>query len=222
MRVLVVDTNPMFCYGVTRLLQQEVGCQEVWEAQNGAEALEKAQALRPDIVLIDVHLPGIDGVETARQLKERLPSIKIVMLTDLEQEEELWEAIRAGAQGYLSKQIAPEGLYRTLSGLLKGEVAISRTATAMLYKKFIALSVHDPEADQPNAALSPREQEVLHLLPTGMGNKEIALKLGISENTVKSHLKRILLKLHLGNRVQAVIYALRLGEDYDTLSAQRG
>lgn len=220
MRVLVVDTDPMFRYGVTSLLQREVDGRVVGEARNGTEALEKTQALRPDIVLIDVHLPGINGLEIVRHLKEVLPSVKIVILTNLEQDEELLEAVKAGAQGYLLKQIEPRGLYRTLSGLLNGEVAISRTATATLCKKFTALTRHDPGADRPGVELSPREREVLQLLATGAKNEEIGSRLGISKNTVKSHLNRILLKLHLENRVQAVIYALRLRAEDETTESQ--
>jgi DNA-binding NarL/FixJ family response regulator len=220
MTVLVVDADPMFRYGVTSLLQQEVDCQLVGEARNGAEALEKAQALSPDIVLMDLHLPGINGLEIAQRLKELLPSVKIVILTSVEQDEELLEALKAGFQGYLSKQIDPGGLHRTLRGLFKGEVALSRAATATLCKKFTALTLHNPGTDRPAAELSPREDEVLQLLPTEMSNKAIAASLGISENTVKSHLKRILLKLHLENRMQAVIYALRLRAEDATTESQ--
>lgn len=209
MKVLVVDADPMFRYGMGRLLQQQVDCEVVGEAQQGQEALEKAQTLRPDVVLMDVSLPGMDGLETARQLRAVLPQVKIVLCTSAEQDDECLQAIRAGAHGYLPKQIEPAGLSRALRGVCHDEVALSRATTTTLFEACAGLLQTAAEARCSCEVLSLREEEVLWLLATGMGNKAIASRLCISENTVKSHMKHILRKLGLTKRVEAAAYALR-------------
>lgn len=211
MRILIVDANPMLWHGVTSLLRQQTDFEVVGKVQNGVEAVQKAQELRPDIILIAIHLPQVDGLEVARKVKQILPHVEIVLFTSSEKDEELLESIMAGARGYLLKQIMPEGLSQALRGVVRGEVAISRAACTKLFEAFADLNRNGPENRCLHEAPSPREWEVLQSLVIRASNKEIAATLGISEHTVKSHLKKISAKLHLKNRVQAVTYALRFG-----------
>ena len=210
-RVLLVDDHALFRSGVASLLRQEPGFEVVGEADNGLEALEKAQELMPDVILMDIYMPEIGGLEATRRIKALLPYVKIVILTVSEEEADLFEAIKAGAHGYLLKHIEPAEFFRNLRGVFRGEAPLSRTAAAKLLKEFARLAQGVPDAVSPQEKLSPREQEVLELLTQGATNKEIASSLNISENTVKNHLKNILEKLHLENRVQAATYALRTG-----------
>jgi DNA-binding NarL/FixJ family response regulator len=208
MRILIVDANPALWGGVISLLRQQADFEVVQEVQNGAEAVKKAQELRPDIILMDIHLPEVDSLEVARRIKRLLSDAKIVLFTNAERDEELLESSIAGAQGYLLKQIRPEALYQALRGVVQGEVAISRAACTRLFEAFVRLHCHSPGKHYLHEVLSPREREVLQALVVGASNKEIASTLGISEHTVKSHLKKISTKLHLRNRVQVVTYAL--------------
>ena len=209
-RVLVVDDHALFRKGVTSLLRGAEGFTVVGEAQDGRDAVAKALALQPDVVLMDVYMPGMDGIEAARRIKAALPSTKIVVLTVSEEDQKLFEALRAGAQGYLLKNVEPEELFRTLRGVVRGEAFVTPSMAAKILEEF-ARQVRPPQKGTPSAGLSPREREVLELLTRGSVNKEIAAALEISENTVKNHLKNIMEKLHLENRVQVVAYALREG-----------
>lgn len=182
----------------------------VGEAENGVEGLEKAKELEPDIVLMDISMPGGNGIEATRKICEALPSTLVVILTILEEDKRLFEAIKAGAQGYLLKNVRPQALFETLDGIIRGEAAISRSTAAKILREL----AHQSRAAHPQShqeALSERELEVLKLLTAGMTNKEIGGELNITENTVKNHLKNILNKLHLDNRVQAVKFALETG-----------
>ena len=174
-------------------------------------ALEKSKELMPDVILMDVYMQEMGGLEATRQIKEVLPYVKIVMLTVSEEDQDLFEAIKAGAHGYLLKKIEPERLFQNLRGVIQGVAPISRTAATKLLDEFARLARSGSEEAHRQEKLSPREREVLELLTQGATNKEIAASLGISENTVKNHLKNILEKLHLQNRVQAATYALREG-----------
>jgi DNA-binding NarL/FixJ family response regulator len=169
----------------------------------------------PDIILMDVYMPKMGGLEATRRIKEVLPYVKIVMLTASEEDKDLFEAIKAGAHGYLLKKIEPQDLFQNLRGVFLGEAPMSRSTATKLLDEFARLSQSDPVWARPQEKVSPREREVLELLTQGATNKEIASCLGISENTVKNHLKNILEKLHLENRVQAAAYALRQGLTQD-------
>ena len=208
MRVLVVDADPMFRSGVISLLLQQGDIEVVGEAREGDEAVEKARELRPDVILIDVHLPGMGGLVATRRIKADQPYIRILIFTSSETDKELLQAIQVGAQGYLPKQIEPDVLYQSLRGIFHGEVAISQAACTRLWEEFARLTWDGPREGHPYEKLSLREREILEFLSKGESNKEIASNLGISENTVKSHLKHILTKLRLRNRVQAAAYAL--------------
>lgn len=208
-RVLVVDDHALFRKGVAGLLRDTDGFVVVGEARDGREAVAKAQALTPDVVLMDVYMPGVDGLEATRRIKQVLPSVRIVMLTVSEEDRSLFEALKAGAHGYLLKSVEPEELFRTLRGVVRGEAFLTPSMASKLLEEF---SRRDgAETTAPAGGMSPREWEVLELLTRGAVNKEIAAVLRISENTVKNHLKHIMEKLHAENRVQVVAYALRKG-----------
>ena len=209
-RVLVVDDHALFRKGVASLLRDAEGFTVVGEARDGREAVAKAQALTPDVVLMDIYMPGMDGLEAARRIKQALPSVRIIVLTVSEEDRDLFEALKAGAHAYLLKSVEPEELFRTLHGIVRGEAFLTPSMAAKLLEEFARQS--GGGAGEASAArVSAREREVLELLTRGAVNKEIAAALRISENTVKNHLKSIMEKLHAENRVQVVAYALRRG-----------
>jgi len=208
-RILVVDDHALFRMGVATLLRDTEGFTVVGEARDGREAVARAQTLTPDVVLMDIYMPNMDGLEATRRIKQAMPSTRIVVLTISEEDQNLFEALKAGAHGYLLKSVEPEELFRTLRGIVRGEAFFAPSMAAKLLEEFTRKGT-DPVAHEL-AAISPREREVLGLLTRGAVNKEIAVTLHISENTVKNHLKSIMEKLHAKNRVQVVAYALRKG-----------
>lgn len=208
-RVLVVDDHALFRKGVASLLSDTEGFTVVGEARDGREAVAKAHALTPDVVLMDIYMSGMDGLEAARRIKQTVPSVRIVMLTVSEEDQNLFEALKAGAHGYLLKSVEPEELFRTLRGIVRGEAFLTPSMATKLLNELARRT--GVEAVTPAGRMSPREREVLELLTRGVVNKEIAATLRISENTVKNHLKSIMEKLHAENRVQVVAYALRTG-----------
>jgi DNA-binding NarL/FixJ family response regulator len=210
-RVLVVDDHALFRKGVASLLRDTEGFTVVGEARDGREAVAKAQALTPDVVLMDVYMPGMDGLEAARRITQAVPSVRIVMLTVSEEDRNLFEALKAGAHGYLLKSVEPEELFRTLRGVVRGEAFLTPSMATKLLEEFTRRAGAGAEAAAPAGHMSRREREVLELLTGGAVNKEIAAALRISENTVKNHLKSMMEKLHAENRVQVVVYALRKG-----------
>jgi len=207
-RVLLADDHSLFRKGLASLLSSDKGFKVVGEAQDGTEALNKAKDLKPDLILMDVYMPGGNGLEATRRIKEALPSVKVVILTVSEEDKNLFEAIKYGAHGYLLKKIEPRDLFEMLRGVFRGEAPISRATAAKILNEFAA-QAHRATEEMPEERLSPKEREVIELLTKGWTNKEIGNKLGITENTVKNHLKNILDKLHLENRVQAAAFALQ-------------
>ncbi len=211
MKVLLVDDHTLFRSGIASLLSQQDDFEVVGEAANGFEAVELSRQLMPDIILMDINMPECDGLEATRLIKQELPYAKIVILTVSEEDQTLFEAIKAGAQGYLLKKIEVEELLELLRGVSRGEAPISKATATKILGEF----ARDREQPAPiknlGETLTPREKEVLEHLTRGLTNKELANALYISENTVKNHLRNILEKLHLSNRVQAVAYALREG-----------
>jgi DNA-binding NarL/FixJ family response regulator len=159
---------------------------------------------------MDIYMPGGDGLEATRRIKEALPSIKVVILTVSEEDKKLFEAIKCGAHGYLLKKIEPRDLFEMLRGVFRGEAPISRATATKVLSEFAEQARRSPEK-VPAETLSPKEREALQLLTEGLTNKEIGNQLGIAENTVKNHLKNILGKLHLANRVQAATFAIEKG-----------
>ena len=208
-RVLLVDDHALFRKGVADLLSSEPGFELVGEAGDGIGAVEMARELMPDVILMDISMPGIDGLEATRRIKAEMPYVRIIILTVSESDQSLFEAIKSGAQGYLLKSVQPQALLDTLSGVFRGEASISGAMAARLLQDLARESRPVSPPPAPPARLTQREQEVLRLVSQGKSNKEIASALNIAENTVKNHLKNILEKLHLENRVQAATFALR-------------
>lgn len=204
-RVLLVDDHQLFRRGVASLLSGREDIEVVGEANNGAEAVERARELMPDVILMDIKMPRLDGIAATKQLKTEIPYVRIMMLTVSETDEDLFEAIKAGASGYLLKNVDPDYLIASVQQVQRGEVPIAPTMAAKILRELTA------PADTTVQALTGRERQVLELLAGGLANKEIAFQLKISENTVKNHLRNILEKLHLQNRVQAALYAVRMG-----------
>ena len=209
-RVLLADDHTLFRRALADLINRQPGFHVVAEAANGAEAVKQAVRLKPDLVLMDIHMPELDGIQATQQLASKLSDTRIVMLTVSEEDQDLFKAIQAGAHGYLLKKIEPESLFELLRGVFRGEAPLSRN-TAMKILKRISERGAETITATPAEALTERELEVLKLLATGKTNKEIGAQLNIAENTVKNHLKNILAKLHLENRVQAAAMAVRQG-----------
>ena len=183
----------------------------VGEASNGLEAVEKARALKPDLILMDVNMPHMNGLEATRIVKTERPETKIVILTVSDDDENLFEAIKSGAQGYLLKSLQSQAFFDLLNGVAQGEAPISRGLATKILGEF-ARHLQQDEAQAANKEdLTDREKEVLRLVAEGATNRDIAGRLNVTENTVKYHLKNILEKLHLRNRAQAVAYAMQTG-----------
>lgn len=206
-RVLLVDDHTLFREGLAALLSYHDDFVVVGEAADAAGALTQAHALNPDLVLMDIDMPGEDGVIATRRLKEALPDIAVVMVTVHDDTDKLLEAIKAGAQGYLLKNIRSVELIDQLRGLARGEAAISRRIATRMLEEF----GRKDEPAEPEAELTTRELEVLELVAARLSNKEIAAKLFISEHTVKNHIKNVLGKLHLRSRRQAAAYGMARG-----------
>jgi DNA-binding NarL/FixJ family response regulator len=209
-RLLLADDHTLFRKGLISLLQKEQGFEIVAEAEDGAEAIRKAQAGKPDLVLMDIHMPVVNGLEATRQITSTLPETRVVILTISEEDKDLFEAIKCGAHGYLSKKVEPEKLRELLEGVFRGEAPLSRGTAAKILKEFAARASKNSETTGVDE-LTEREKEVLQLLAAGLTNKEIGTRLDIAENTVKNHLKNILATLHLQNRVQAATLAIQQG-----------
>jgi two-component system nitrate/nitrite response regulator NarL len=211
-RLLLVDDHGLFRKGLAALLATEVGFRVVGEACDGLEAIKKTAELKPDLVLMDIHMPGINGLEATRQIRGSFPATKVVILTVSEEDKELFEAIKSGASGFLLKKVEPNELGSMLRGVFHGEAPISRLTASKILTEFAAREQRlTAPPDVLEGPLSPRETGVLGLVAEGLTNKEIGAKLAIEENTVKNHLKNILGKLHLQNRVQAAAFAIQKG-----------
>lgn len=210
MKVLLVDDQLLFRKGLRALLESEDDMEVVSEASNGQEAVDKVKAFRPDVVLMDIHMPVCDGIQATRLLKAEHPELKVVILTVSDEDDDLFEAIKAGAEGYLLKNLRPEELTQMLRSVMANEAPVSPAIASKLLGEFRRQPRHD-EAQTEGPELTSREREVLQLVAEGMSNAEIGLRLCVVEGTVKNHLHNILEKLHLQNRVQAAAYAMRAG-----------
>jgi DNA-binding NarL/FixJ family response regulator len=209
-RVLICDDHALFRRGLAMVLESEEGIEVAGEASDGDEAVLLAEELVPDVVLMDVRMPKRSGIEATRAIAEVLPTARIVMLTVSDEEEDLYDAIKAGAAGYLLKEISIEEVAGAIRQVVDGQSLITPSMASKLLAEFTNLA---KKADAKQAVISPklttRELEVLKLVAQGMSNKEIAAALYISENTVKNHVRNILEKLHLHSRMEAVVYAVR-------------
>ncbi len=209
-RVLIVDDQALFRRGLHVVLGTEEHIDVVGEADNGEEAVALAERLAPDVVLMDVRMPRLGGIDAARRIRELAPSTRILMLTVSDEEEDLYEAIKAGANGYLLKEISVEEVAEAVRAAVQGQSLISPSMASKLLNEFNSLARRAAEQEQaPTPVLTARELEVLRLVARGMSNREVAAALFISDNTVKNHVRNILEKLHLHSRMEAVMYAVR-------------
>lgn len=215
-RILVVDDHPLFRQGVRSALEAEPDFEVVGEAADGEEAIQIARALAPDVVLMDINLPVIDGLEVTRRLRLNLPSCAVIILTAYDDDEQLFQAIKVGAAAYYLKDVHPDDLAEGIRRVSQGEYLIN---DCLMSRPFLASRVLQQFRELASAAdfqpflapLTPREMEVLDLIAKGSSNKEIARILKISDQTVKNHITSILRKLNVNDRTEAVVYALRHG-----------
>ena len=211
MRVLLADDHALFRAGITSLLEAW-GNEVVGQASDGLDALEQTRRLHPDLVLMDIRMPRCNGLEATRLIKAEMPDVKIVMVTVSDDDKDVFDAIKSGAQGYLLKDMSEEEFSRTLTGITAGEAPLSRGLATKILEEFGRLSDERRSEDAAEQdELTKREREVLQLVAGGSTNREIASALYISENTVSFHMKNILSKLHLRNRAHAVAYAIQAG-----------
>jgi DNA-binding NarL/FixJ family response regulator len=213
-KVLIVDDHTLFRRGIAAVLSNQENLEVVGEAADGLEAIEKADKLSPEVILMDLNMPNCSGLEAIQALQADKPHINVLVLTVSEMETDLFAAIKYGARGYLLKKTEPEELVQAIVGIAQGGVIISPLMATKLLTEFkdLSSSVERKAAeDEESKKLTPREGEVLQLVAQGATNKEIADALFISENTVKTHLQNIMEKLHLANRSQAAAYAIKKG-----------
>ncbi|MDX9850665.1 MAG: response regulator transcription factor [Anaerolineaceae bacterium] len=210
-RVLLVDDHTLFREGLEMIISNQPDMVVVGQASDGLEGVIKALELKPDLILMDIQMPVMDGIEATRRIKQDLPETTIVMLTVRDDEEKLFEAIKNGAQGYLLKKMHSAELLSLTRRALAGEVAIPARLAGQMLDEFRRLSRIAPRQKDDLAQLSPRELEVLNLVAEGKSDKEIAQMLSLSINTIKTHLRNILSKLQVGNRKEAARVAKTKG-----------
>ncbi len=212
-RVLVVDDHTLFRCGIAAALANQENLEVVGEALDGLEAIKRAKEIVPDVILMDLNMPNCSGLEATQALQIEMPQVNILVLTVSDSESDLFAAIKFGAKGYLLKNTEPEELIHAILNIARGGVIVSPLMATKLLTEFKDLSAgaeREP-AREADTILSPREGEVLQLLAQGATNKAIGDSLFISENTVKTHLRNIMEKLHLANRSQAAAYAVQKG-----------
>src|ERR671911_1520148 len=210
-RVLIADDDDLMRSGLAELLSGETEIEIVGEVSTGREAVERARRLVPDVVLMDVRMPDLDGIGATRELARIAPSVRVLILTTFEQDDYIFGALRAGASGFLVKRTRPEALIAAVHTIAAGESLLSPSVT----RRVIDRMAQQPTPDLTNVArlaeLTPRERQVLERIAQGMTNREIAAVLVVEESTVRTHVKRILMKLNLRDRVHAVIFAYESG-----------
>jgi len=214
-RVLLVDDQPLLRQGYRMVLSAQDDLEVVGEAADGAAAVRAAHTLRPDVALMDVRMPGMDGIEATRQIVQQTPEVRVIILTTFDVDQYAFSALRAGASGFLLKNVPPDDLLAGIRAVASGDAVVAPSMTRRLLDAFAS---HLPDGSDPEKprdsvldVLTEREREVFVLVATGLSNREIAAELVLSEATVKTHIGRILTKLDLRDRVQAVILAYRTG-----------
>lgn len=211
-RVLICDDHALFRRGLMMVLEEEAGVEVIAEASDGNEAVDLATRHAPDVVLMDVRMPGRGGIEATRAIRDEMPATRVIMLTVSDDEDDLFDALKAGATGYLLKEISIDEVADAIRAVVTGRSLLSPQMATKLIAEFAALAQR-AEGEGGGAAggprLTARELEVLRHVAEGQSNREIAEVLGISENTVKNHVRNILEKLHLHSRMEAVMYAVR-------------
>ncbi|GMA42321.1 response regulator [Mobilicoccus caccae] len=212
-RVLLVDDQGLFRGAIASVLDRQADMTVVGEAANGLEALEQAHTLQPDVIVMDVEMPVMDGVEAAGLMREQLPHVKIVMLTVSEEDDHLLGAVRLGVHGYLLKDMRPEQLFDMIRSVMRNETPVAPSLVGRLLAELRqgGQKPRSPEPSRPDVLLSARELEILRLVAHGMSNKEIGGRLSITEGTVKNHVHNALQKLGMENRIQAAAYIVRQG-----------
>jgi DNA-binding NarL/FixJ family response regulator len=210
--VLIADDHVLFRRGIHKMLEAEEDMCVVGEASNGQEAVEQARALMPDVILMDIKMPDLDGVEATRMLHCEMPHVGIIFCTMFEDDEFVFAGLKAGGRGYILKESDPETMLRAIRAVAHGESLLSPTVAQKVLRQFAALPGETPAGRPPWCDdLTEREREVLSLIGQGHSNKEIAGQLCLSEKTVKNHIANIFSKLHISDRTQAVLYAVRKG-----------
>jgi DNA-binding NarL/FixJ family response regulator len=210
-RVLLVDDDDLMRAGLRAVLSSDASVEVVGEADNGRAAVQRARAVRPDLVLMDVRMPDLDGIAATREVLATSPEVKVVILTTFEQDDYIFGALDAGASGFLLKRTAPEELLAGIHTVARGDSLLSPSVTRTVIDRMVRQPTPEIGSGRLLDELTPREREVLELVARGLSNGEIAAELVIEESTVKTHVKRILMKLRLRDRIQAVIFAYDSG-----------
>jgi DNA-binding NarL/FixJ family response regulator len=221
-RVLVVDDDALMRAGLRGILSNDQAIEVVGEAADGRDAIYRTRLLRPDVVLMDVRMPDLDGISATRKLLDAFPDTRVVILTTFEQDDYIFGALRAGASGFLLKRTRPEELVAAVHTIAAGDSLLSPSVTSRVIERMARQPGPDASHDARLDELTPRERDVLELLARGLSNAEIAATLRIEESTVKTHVKRLLAKLRVRDRVQAVIFAHQSGlttPPYDSCSS---
>jgi DNA-binding NarL/FixJ family response regulator len=210
-RVLIVDDDALMRAGLRGVLASDEGIELVGEADDGRQATYRTRLLKPDVVVMDVRMPDLDGISATRELLAAFPEVKVVILTTFEQDDYIFGALSAGASGFLLKRTRPEELIAAIHTIAAGDSLLSPSVTSRVIEQMAGMPSPDAERDPRLEELTARETEVLEQVARGLSNAEIAAHLVIEESTVKTHLKRILAKLDVRDRVQAVIFAYESG-----------
>jgi DNA-binding NarL/FixJ family response regulator len=210
-RVLIIDDDDLMRAGLRELLANDPSIEVVGEAATGREAVERARRLAPDVALMDVRMPDLDGIAATRELARAAPTTRVLILTTFEQDDYIFPSLRAGASGFLLKRTRPEDLIAAVHTIATGDSLLSPSVTRRVIDRMAQHPMPELAGHADLAALTPRERKVLELVARGLANREIAGTLTIEESTVRTHVKRILMKLGLRDRVQAVVFAYETG-----------